>query len=669
MSLQGLMSGADCAVAANPLSQVLKHADTDRSVQQDRMAGPSSSRLRHLPSSNISTPAEQDLAMARQFFEGNTQGAAVPPPMSMVHQVPRFDMNRSMSPMTQPGASLNDAWKEMQQNNVFQGVPGNSSQPVAWAGEFQPTQLVRPRPVETQANGSQSSLVGPSFRSAYGMPQYSAGMPYRQDPYMSGLTDNFANVNLSDKGKGKMRDSDLEAAFAQFDSVSSARTQQGSVQQEDHEAAQTRDALNQDESVKDSFLDSNSTFKEIWDQMRNSDLPPDDSDMAKWEAEFNQLMSGKRADGEVDYDYGSGLQSAWDNGFGGLGDSTGPESLKFDHEGIPILEPYTFEQNNRHLDPSASTQSPLADAKALLAQNGSLSEAALLLEAAIQKGDLGEGGYEAWILLGETRNMDEREELGMKALTEGVRLAEAAGNPGPGMVVRRVASLANASSAESWLDAKSLAISYTNEAFDRASNTMLMRWLRTRFPNHPVPQETLDALGKSSWHAHELVTDTFIGVAREQHAQGIVDPDVQVALGVLFYTNGSYDRAKDCFETALSVKPNDYLLWNRLGSALSNGNKPEESLGAYRQALNLRPTYTRAIYNVGVACMNIGADKEAAEHFLSALALQESTGGEKSEQLWLTLRRAFNSMDRRDLAELTKANPPLEAFRKEGFEF
>jgi len=46
----------------------------------------------------------------------------------------------------------------------------------------------------------------------------------------------------------------------------------------------------------------------------------------------------------------------------------------------------------------------------------------------------------------------------------------------------------------------------------------------------------------------------------------------------------------------------DYVLWNRLGSSLSNGSKPEEALGAYREALQLRPSYTRAIYNVGVAC-------------------------------------------------------------------
>jgi hypothetical protein len=71
----------------------------------------------------------------------------------------------------------------------------------------------------------------------------------------------------------------------------------------------------------------------------------------------------------------------------------------------------------------------------MLEQNKSLSEVALLLEAAIQKGELGEGGYEAWILLGETRNMDEREEAGMKALTEGVRLAEEAGAAGAGMLV------------------------------------------------------------------------------------------------------------------------------------------------------------------------------------------------------------------------------------------
>lgn len=80
-------------------------------------------------------------------------------------------------------------------------------------------------------------------------------------------------------------------------------------------------------------------------------------------------------------------------------------------------------------------QSALALAKKLLEANGPLTEAGLLLEAAIQRGDLGEGGYEAWILLGETRSMDEREDAAMRALAQGVRLAEAAGSSA-GLLVR-----------------------------------------------------------------------------------------------------------------------------------------------------------------------------------------------------------------------------------------
>ena len=140
-----------------------------------------------------------------------------------------------------------------------------------------------------------------------------------------------------------------------------------------------------------------------------------------------------------------------------------------------------------------------------------------------------------------------------------------------------------------------------------------------------------------------MVTEAFLNVARAQHAQGVIDPDIQLALGVLFYTNNSYDRAKDCFEAALSLRPTvhsyppsaierilivcapylsqDYLLWNRLGSSLSNGNKPEESLGAYREALMLRPTYTRAIYNVGVACKwHLSDSHDTNEAFLDSLA-------------------------------------------------
>jgi len=104
------------------------------------------------------------------------------------------------------------------------------------------------------------------------------------------------------------------------------------------------------------------------------------------------------------------------------------------------------------------------------------------------------------------------------------------------------------------------------------------------------------------WSSLSHVTDLFLAAAREGQSKGQIDPDVQVGLGVLFYSNSSFDEAKDCFETALNSRPNDVMLWNRLGATLANGGKPEEAIEAYQRALEIRPTFTRAIYNLSVSC-------------------------------------------------------------------
>lgn len=177
-----------------------------------------------------------------------------------------------------------------------------------------------------------------------------------------------------------------------------------------------------------------------------------------------------------------------------------------------------------------------------------------MLEAAIQRGEYGEGGFETWILLGETRNMDEREEAGMRALLEGVRIAEQAGAPGAGMLVSRNLAFSALTHKHSYF--QSLAISFTNESYDRASHTMLMRWFKAKYPGVPIPEETAKAVGtNSSWDTHERITQLFMEQARSQHGQDQMDPDLQIALGVLFYTNGDYERAQDCFAAALNVRP------------------------------------------------------------------------------------------------------------------
>lgn len=73
--------------------------------------------------------------------------------------------------------------------------------------------------------------------------------------------------------------------------------------------------------------------------MQNSDMPPGPEEFARWEAEFNQFMNAHREDGE--WDLSAAMQRTWEEGFTSL-DDTFTHSVKFDHEGFPILDPYVF---------------------------------------------------------------------------------------------------------------------------------------------------------------------------------------------------------------------------------------------------------------------------------------------------------------------------------------
>lgn len=110
---------------------------------------------------------------------------------------------------------------------------------------------------------------------------------------------------------------------------------------------------------------------------------------------------------------------------------------------------------------------------------------------------------------------------------------------------------------------------------------------------------------------------------------------------MLFNLSGDFDKAVDCFNAAVSARPNDALLWNRyevcqkkhmddpshiyysrLGATLANGNRSEEAVSAYHTALRHSPGFIRCLYNLGISCINLKAYKEAAEHFLTALNFQ-----------------------------------------------
>lgn len=153
----------------------------------------------------------------------------------------------------------------------------------------------------------------------------------------------------------------------------------------------------------------------------------------------------------------------------------------------------------------------------------------------------------------------------------------------------------------------------------------------------------------------DRVKNLFIQAVRQNSAE--IDPDVQIGLGIIFNLTGEYDKAVDCFQAALQIRQDDALLWNKMGATLANSGKSEQSIEAYSRALNLAPGYVRTRFNLGVACINLSAYKEAVEHFLAALNLQNNSNGPKGERtvtsdnIWTTLRLAISLQGRSDMYE------------------
>uniref|UniRef100_A0AAR2LN59 PEX5-related protein n=1 Tax=Pygocentrus nattereri TaxID=42514 RepID=A0AAR2LN59_PYGNA len=272
------------------------------------------------------------------------------------------------------------------------------------------------------------------------------------------------------------------------------------------------------------------------------------------------------------------------------------------------------------------------------AREGDLPNAVLLLEAAILQDPQ---DSEAWQVLGTTQAENENEQAAIVSLQRCLELH-------PNNLQALMA----------------LAVSLTNTGMKQDACEALLGWLKHN-PKYKHLLKTRSHLQGSPGSRRLSCTlpmpcsllpevkELFLEAAGQN--SDIIDPDLQTGLGVLYNLSSEFNKAVEAFNAALSVRPEDYLLWNRLGATLANGDRSEEAVEAYTRALELHPGFIRSRYNLGISCINLGAHREAASNFLTALGLQRKSRSRQfshqvmSGNIWAALRIALSMLDQPEL--------------------
>ena len=113
-------------------------------------------------------------------------------------------------------------------------------------------------------------------------------------------------------------------------------------------------------------------------------------------------------------------------------------------------------------------------------------------------------------------------------------------------------------------------------------------------------------------------------LALQQVKDHLKPPKAEIQSVFALYSNGQIQEALDAVETLTKDYPNESLLYNISGACYKQIGQLEEAFKSFQKAVDLKPDYAEAQYNLGVTIHELGQVDSAIKCYEKALAIQHA---------------------------------------------
>jgi Flp pilus assembly protein TadD len=104
-----------------------------------------------------------------------------------------------------------------------------------------------------------------------------------------------------------------------------------------------------------------------------------------------------------------------------------------------------------------------------------------------------------------------------------------------------------------------------------------------------------------------------------------IKPDEHKAfnnMGLAYADKGDKDKAIECYQKAIDIKPDEHKAFNNMGLAYADKGDKDKAIECYQKAIEIKPDYHEAFNNMGSAYVDKGDKDKAIECYQKAIDIK-----------------------------------------------